>query len=343
VDAPDPAVEAPASLDVPALLEQVEQMLVGGAAKYTREQMAQRSKLTIDEASGLWRALGFASVPDDEVAFTEDDLIALEDVKRIRDLAGLDDDTLRAMTRIMGQTFARLASWQGQMVLDVLSRSPEMLASSDRIVDLIEELKPLTLEVNSYVWRRQVAAYWARVGSNVAGGGWADAAQTRAVGFADMTEFTSLTRRSTEAELQRVLERFESIASEVVGTYRGQVVKTIGDEVLFAADTPADAAEIALDLLARADEDDLLPSLRVGVASGSVVSRLGDVFGATVNIASRLTGLARPGSALADRTMSEALADDDRFTLHPLRAEHVRGYGHLRPWRLRRASDSTPR
>ena len=67
------------------------------------------------------------------------------------------------------------------------------------------------------------------------------------------------------------------------------------------------------------------------------MSRLGDVFGQTVNIASRLTSLARTGSILVDQGMSDALEGDDRYAMKPLRPASVRGYQHLRSWRLRRA------
>jgi adenylate cyclase len=115
-------------------------------------------------------------------------------------------------------------------------------------------------------------------------------------------------------------------------------VKTIGDEVLFEAKDPGTAAEIALELLEAAETDPNLPALRAGLAHGEVVSRLGDVYGSTVNIASRLTSIARPGWVLVDREMHEALADDERFRLRPRRPESVRGFHRLYSWRLRRAN-----
>ncbi|MGH8862375.1 MAG: adenylate/guanylate cyclase domain-containing protein, partial [Jatrophihabitantaceae bacterium] len=90
-------------------------------------------------------------------------------------------------------------------------------------------------------------------------------------------------------------------------------------------------------LVEAAEHDDRLPELRVGLASGPVVRRLGDVFGQTVNIASRLTSLARTGSILVDEGMSELLDGDERYALRALRPTSVRGYHHLRSWRLRRA------
>jgi adenylate cyclase len=114
-------------------------------------------------------------------------------------------------------------------------------------------------------------------------------------------------------------------------------VKTIGDEVLFTAADAKAGAEIALDLLDAAAGDTRIPPLRVGLACGPVISRLGDVYGETVNIAARLTSLGKPGRVLVDRGVATALEDDPRYELRARRPESVRGYGHLRQWRLRRA------
>lgn len=327
------AAQAAEQTDVARLVERVDEVLLGSGRKFTRLEMAEQSGLGLDEVRALWRALGFATVDDDDRrAFTDADLAALRDVRRLASMGGIDEEVLRAMTRIIGQSFARLASWQGQLVLEIIGAQPELLADGgDRVVDLVEELIPLTGRLHDYVWRRQLAAYFDRQAAGSGAG-----SDSRAVGFADMAAFTALTRRSSESELRTVLERFETLATDIVGAHHGQIVKTIGDEVLFVADRPADSAEIALGLLDAVEQDDTLPPLRVGVAAGPVVSRLGDVFGATVNIASRLTSLARPGSVLVDEGMADALGADPRFALRALRPASVRGYHHLKSWRLRR-------
>jgi adenylate cyclase len=327
--------EVPQGADLRALVDRVEASLLGGPRKYTRIEVAEKAGMELDEVRALWRALGFPTMDDDEErAFTDADVEALKRVAKLASLAELDDDVLRAMTRIIGQSFARLASWQGQLVLETVGRSPQLLADGnfDEVLELVEGITPLTAELHEYVWRRQLAAYISRTTATTGAAG----ERSRAVGFADMAAFTSFTRRSSEAELRGVLERFESVATDVVGQHRGQIVKTIGDEVLFVADDPCDGAEIALTLIEISEADDALPSLRVGLAAGPVVSRLGDVFGQTVNIASRLTSVAREASVLVDQGMFDALDGDDRYALKPLRPVSVRGYHHLRSWRLRR-------
>ena len=78
--------------------------------------------------------------------------------------------------------------------------------------------------------------------------------------------------------------------------------------------------EAALGLVAAAEAAEL-PSLRAGLALGPAFSRAGDWYGNTVNLASRVTGVARPGSVLATQEVRDAAADDfawsfaGRFTL----------------------------
>ncbi|HEV7206207.1 MAG TPA: adenylate/guanylate cyclase domain-containing protein [Jatrophihabitans sp.] len=330
------ADDAPGA-DLPRLVEAVRANLLGGDAVYTSAEVAEQAGISLDEARALWRALGFATVEDGQRVFTEADVVALRNVEELRRVGDIDDELMQSMTRILGQTFARLASWQGQLVTEIIAKSPELLADPDGqpALDLMDRLKPVVTDLHSYVWSRQLAAYFARIVANATTEPGSQTAM--AVGFADMAEFTAFTRRSSEAELRDVLGRFESVATEVVGAHRGQVVKTIGDEVLFIAHSPGEAAEIALALLEAAEADASLPPFRAGVAYGPVVTRLGDVFGQTVNIASRLTSLARTGSVLIDEGLAGRLDGDARYSLRTLRPASVRGYSHLKSWRLRRA------
>jgi adenylate cyclase len=157
-----------------------------------------------------------------------------------------------------------------------------------------------------------------------------------------MVGFTSLTRRASEAELVTVVDRFDALTAAVVAENHGRIVKMIGDEVLFVADDVANGAEIALSLLERAESDEQLPPLRAGLAYGRVLNRFGDIYGSVVNLASRLTSVARPGTVLIDRELADALDGDPNFVVRHRRPTSVRGYARLRPSVLRRAEASAP-
>jgi len=153
--------------------------------------------------------------------------------------------------------------------------------------------------------------------------------------------FTRVVRRLSERELAALVQRFEVLTSDVVTEHGGRVVKTVGDEVMFAATPGAPAAAIALDIADALAADELLPDVRVGMSTGPVVSRLGDVFGTTVNRASRLTALAQPGTVLVDIATVHSLADVPDVEVHQLRGRTLRGLGHVVPWLLRRADSAS--
>src|SRR5207245_2164173 len=104
------------------------------------------------------------------------------------------------------------------------------------------------------------------------------------------------------------------------------VVKTLGDGVLFTTSTPRAAVEVALDTVQAHDADDDLPSVRVGIASGPVLVRLGDVYGEPVNLASRLCDQARPSSVLVDRVAAADLEGVAGLRVRPLERRSVRGF-----------------
>jgi adenylate cyclase len=234
---------------------------------------------------------------------------------------------------------SRLAESQVEVLRDILLANPELAADERQLTRFVERLVPDLEQLQNHAWRRHLAAYSGRAlvskDEDVDG-------RNQVVGFADMVGFTTLTRRSTEDELASVVDRFDALTAEVVAENHGRIVKMIGDEVLFVADTPEHGAEIALTLLERAEQDEELPSLRAGLAYGRVLSRFGDIYGAVVNLAARLTSVARPGSVLIDRSLAHALQDRPGYTVRHRRPVSVRGYARLRPSVLRRAGAEQP-
>jgi adenylate cyclase len=162
-------------------------------------------------------------------------------------------------------------------------------------------------------------------------------APIRVVGFADLVSFTSFVRRMSERQLARVVQRFELLASDVITEHGGRVIKTVGDEVLFVHTDAAAASAIALDLVDAMAEDDLLPPVRVGLAHGRVVSRLGDVFGLTVNKASRITAVTPSGHVYVDDDMARVLGEVSGFSAIERGRRVLRGIGLVTLHELQRA------
>ncbi len=314
-------------------------VVLGSPRRLRRDEVAHRAGVPLEDARRLWRAMGFADVGD-AVAFTDEDVDALRLIGTLLDRGVLDASTAVDVARSLGQTMSRLADWQSDTfgrllvergVLDV--DDPLSETSAAALFRELEVLLPALERLLVHGWRRQLAAAVER--------GLGDAEQSGevetghlTVGFADQVGFTRLARRMEEAELAALVERFESRSADVVATHGGRVIKTLGDEIFFVSADPGAAAEVSLQLLAEHEADDWVPRLRIGLATGTVVTRRGDVFGTTVNLASRLTALARPDSVLVDEVTAAAL--EGRFVLEPLPPRAVRGLGMVRPVVLRR-------
>jgi adenylate cyclase len=317
-----------------SLQARVERVLLGGRRRYTRLQVAEQAGVPLERAMELWRSLGFASVGDDEVVFTENDVEALRTVRELAELGVYDVSVLNSIARTLGRHVSRIAEMEINVLRELIAAQPDLLADERGFTRFVDQLIPDLERLHNYTWRRQLAAY---AGRALAAPDEDIESASQAVGFADMVGYTSFTRRSSESELAHVLERFETTATKAVAEHRGRIVKMLGDEVLFVTDTPETAAEIALTLVELAEQDDDLPSLRAGVAWGRVLSRFGDVYGSTVNIASRLTSICHPGAVLIDADMAAELEDEAAFSIRHTRPVSVRGFHRLRPAVLRRA------
>ncbi|MBB4685631.1 adenylate/guanylate cyclase domain-containing protein [Amycolatopsis jiangsuensis] len=317
------------------LQQRLEGALLGGPRRYTRLDVAKLAGVPEERSRRLWRALGFATVEDDEVVFTDADVEAMRTADQLVQSGLVEPGLEVAVTRALGQHLSRLAEWQVRMLWELITENPDLAGNEPQVTRLVEGLLPELERVQSYVWRRHLAAYAGRAFANAE----EDLeSRTQVVGFVDMVGYTRLTRQVDEEELSRVLDSFETLAAEVIADHHGRVVKMIGDEVLFVTDSPADGGEIALTLAERTGTGEL-PAVRAGLASGRVLSRFGDVYGSVVNVAARLTSLARPGTVLVDRALAGELEPLARFELRSRRPVAVRGYHRLRPSALRRGRE----
>jgi len=313
--------------------DDLEATLLGAPCELTRDDVADAVGIPEQQARSLWNAMGFPDVGPAERAFTTKDVEALRTALELAESGIVDADTVLVLARSMGQELARTAEAQ----VDVFRAASEALTPEEALeaaAHLAPGLMPMLEQLVVHVWRRQFAAATARAFAATDG----DEKPSTAVGFVDLVDFTRSTQQWDASTLERTLERFERETALRVTAVGGRVVKTLGDAVLYVTDEPGSAVEVALQTVDAHAADDELPDVRAGVALGPLLVRLGDVFGAPVNLASRLTDEARPRTVLVDQATADALADDGSYELKRLRRRSVRGYRSLTPHLLRRTS-----
>lgn len=322
--------------DDSTFIDEIERRLMGAPRKYKRRDLSEVVGVDADDTRRVWRALGFANSREADVAFSDTDLAALASTSAMTAAHDLDVDTLLGMARALGRSTDRLAMWQTQLVVDMLAQReggpPDgkdlARAVAEESVRITDDLQPLLI----YVWRRNVGVALSRL--------LADAQPEshlgvmRTVGFADLVSFTRLSRQLSEADLAALVTRFESVASDIVSEHGGAVVKTVGDEIIFSHRDPRAASRIARALKEMSDVDDLLPQMRVGLSTGRVLARLGDIYGTTVNRAARLTAAAAASQILIDEATADALRHDPESTLRAHDPIDLAGIGPSPAWIL---------
>jgi adenylate cyclase len=255
------------------------------------------------------RLLGLTEAGPEERVFAAPDIEAARSIKLFFD-AGLSEEALAGITRVLGEGMARLsATVAGAFVEAFLRPGDSEHGVAERFAGLAEELTPALGPVLT-------SAFWAHLRENVSRGmlgrnqletGQLPDSQQIAVCFADIVGFTRL---SGELELERlgtVAARFAELASDVTRP-PVRLVKMIGDAAMLVSAEPAPLVSVALSLV-EAVEDAELPALRAGIAFGDAVLRAGEFYGRSVNLASRVTGIARPGSVLCTEEVHAAAPD----------------------------------
>jgi adenylate cyclase len=101
-------------------------------------------------------------------------------------------------------------------------------------------------------------------------------------------------------------------------------VKAIGDAAMLISPDPEKLLSTVLELLDTAATEDF-PRLRAGLATGMAVSHAGDWYGRPVNLASRVTSAAPPGSVVVAESTRVAIGESLAFTWVFVEARHLRG------------------
>jgi adenylate cyclase len=125
------------------------------------------------------------------------------------------------------------------------------------------------------------------------------------VAFIDLAGFSAIADVYGDLAAIEVLEIFENMVREALSGF-GPPIKWIGDEAMLSFAGPEAAIQALGKLLPSCRKEPRLPLTRAGLNHGPVIRRGSDLFGSTVNIASRIAALASPGQLLATQPVAEA-------------------------------------
>jgi adenylate cyclase len=294
----------------------VERLLGGEQPRYSANELAAKTGVDVEFLNRQWQALGFPLTAPDEPVYTDADLEAAKRAKVFAD-AGLPEEGLIEVARVIGRSMANIASAMRELVGQALARPGDTeyergLRYAKAAQALVPEVGPMLQQVLAGHLREQISqevVTRAELAEGAIPGG-----EQAAVGFADLVGFTRLGEETPPEELGTLVRRFNALTQEVVEA-PVQIVKLIGDAAMLVAPQPEPLLDVLLNLAERVDaEGDDFPQIHAGVAYGRALRHAGDWYGPPVNRASRLTTIARPGAVLADEDVKDAAENGFRFS-----------------------------
>ena len=311
--------------------------LVDGPPRHRSRDVAEETGVSLESLAAMRRAHGLPVPDPDAVALTDLDVEAVRTAAAFRAVGVGEEQMLRAI-RVLGRGMAQAAETLRAIGLELALEPGTTEAElarrfAERSAAVVPMLGPMLEQMLRLHLRHAVALE--ALGADERAAGTLPAAREVGVAFADLVGFTRLGEEVPPAELGAVAERLEVLAGDLARA-PVRLVKTIGDAaMLVSPDVPA-LLECGLDLHdAAAAQGDDFPPLRVGVAHGPAVARAGDWYGRPVNLASRVTAVARPGSVLATREVRDAAGDGYRWSAAGRRS--LRGVdGQVALYRARR-------
>jgi adenylate cyclase len=314
--------------------------VLGG--RYTARELEKRTGLSAAQLLRIRRLLGLPEAAPDDQVFGEEEIKAAESTKLFLDV-GLGEDAIAEITRVLGEGMARLAATTAAAFVNAfLEPGDSEDEVAQRFASVAEQLIPAIDPVLAAAYKQHLAEAARRgmLGPAERETGEVGATQEITVCFVDMVGFTRLGAQMEAQELGSLASRFAELATDVTEP-PVRLVKTIGDAAMFVSPEAGPLVAVALSLLEAVEEADL-PSLRAGVASGPALQRAGDFYGHAVNLASRVTGVARGGAVLCTQEVRDAAPDD--FDWSFARKHRLKGMSEAVPlYRARRLGDEKPK
>jgi adenylate cyclase len=283
------------------------ELALGGPGRYTLTEVARASALDTAFLRELMQAIGRPNPGRGERAFTDDDVEHAQLFKELID-AGLPRRELIDVARIVGQGMAQAADAVRRVVGNALLRPGDRVETVGlRFAEAADQLGPLVPRLLGHQFRSHLRDGIQRelVTESELRAGRLEGTREVGVAFADLVDYTRLGEQLAPEDLGRIAGRLAELASTSLERPT-RLVKTIGDAAMLVSEDPRALIAGLRTLLARIEaEGDAFPALRAGVDFGPATTRGGDWFGSTVNLADRVTTIAKPGRILATEAVKE--------------------------------------
>lgn len=319
--------------------------LLAGEPRFSLGEVAERSGVDPDVLAREMRSLGVAVPEPEATALSGDDLEQAHRARALLD-AGLSPDEIAELGRTIAVAMSQFAAASRQVMAAAFAGPEDTERDiSDRIHEQTQTLLPMVAPTLDYVYRLHLREQMRHAAF---ADGFRDrlnpASETITVGFADLVGYTELGEATPPEELGRVTGRLDELSREVAhGPVR--LVKLIGDAAMFASADTEGVIEAMFELIEGMAQDDGdgrdgntedggFPLLRAGIARGEVLSRGGDYYGTPVNLASRITDVARAGSVLVSPDVRDQV--EERYAFSNAGQKRLKGIsGTVRLYRCR--------
>ncbi|MDY5584327.1 MAG: adenylate/guanylate cyclase domain-containing protein, partial [Arcanobacterium sp.] len=311
--------------------------LLGGKARFNLAEAAEAIGASVDGIVRFWRSMGFPVIRAPEKAiFTDYDIDVMRSHREMI-LTGLaDSDTLNSLIRAQSHLADRMVLWQHEALVEEFEGRYGIDEVSARymLLDRIDQYEEFLVYQMKYAWRRHMAALLRRSETELETamlGAEGEMPLQRALGFVDLVSFTHRSGELSPHALVDFIQTFEFTCRDVISTYGARVVKMVGDAVLYIADDLDTGVTVVDKIVEALRENPHMPDVRASLVWGGVVSRFGDIFGPTVNLASRLCSVAPVNGILVDYPTAQKLRelDSEKYQVSDYEIPELQGIGSI--------------